>query len=1139
MKKYYFKRIMCITLIILSFFMVFSPEYNNGLNIYAAIIDETEANSDYVDNLRYGFNVTSGNALCDDGLNIANPILKPISEGLYKYISKNESNTKTVAGNYISDSIVGIASESGQIYSGGIGALISAVNMNVDVTFDRNSSTDYSYSERYEAYYQQINRISYVIQGNVDLRNYLTDDFKNDMYSIQNESDAVLFLNKYGTHLFTGFQYGGLFQVTNYIKTTDNSADINQVTSLSTKMQTAFGFYGGGTNFSFSEQYAVHEQQSYGTSNYKFNMFGGESVTAVSLDQLFTYNSSMIDGKGNYIYDRWVTSINNGQQLAIVGTPSSARNIPLWELLPSEGYNEIKSLLKKAYTKLCGDKYNEFLEKYPTTPRTIEEFEEGVGSIVVSGYSVTHKNNTTYYDDENNSGKYTVYNNSILNINFKDNIIDKEWVITKGSQYAEVIDPINGIFNILNSSEDDNEFTISLYAGEELLYNKTFTIIESKFSGGDGSTENPYLISNVEDLKLLSRESSYWGMNYKLTNNIDLNGEEFSGIGYKSNPFTGVFDGNYCTISNFKLLTPRDGSLGLITYNEGEIKNIFLDNIIVGYGKDKQDVEISYASALVGYNLGEITNCKVSNIALDVRYSIESDFNMYAGSIAGYSGANGNVASVIEKCSVENIVNIMAYIYGSSSIFTKTHRCSSYVGGLVGYISNTKVSNCYVKKINVLFTQVEATVAKAFSGGAIGQSTKDSSINYILVYDIFDISSGIDSQYSGEYTEHSLIANWSTTTFLNNYVEKKDIGSGTDNGCYEQDVLTYESCNTISSEIWTKSAEGNPILIEQTFDKDTVLVISTDNAKTEYYYGEPFNISGIKVEGRFKNGGSTINIDSFEYDASTYNMNVIGTYIIKISALGYTTTYNVNVRKINIIGLDVNSKKTDYFVGEKINIDDFDIKYILENGDLLDLNEKLGYVKYPNEDNELIYDNSYMFVNGENKITFKCVSVDGNTIEGSTVITAMEKEVVSIEIIKNPTKMSYKFGEKFDTQGMEVLAVYSDNTSEIISNSDLEIIGDTISEGKNLVLLSYGNYINCELEVEGGKAPNSNDNEQDNNEYDENNQINNNENNTHQNSSWEWWQVVLVIFSSVFAVCIISFVSIITIKKIKEKNYDE
>ena len=1071
--KINFKKVLIVSMFSVFTFLSFVLTSGNGISVLANTeIDIEEAKGDYVDNLRFGYNVTGGNAICDDGLNISNPILKPFKEGLYKYVSKKESNTKTEAGNFVSDSAVGIATESGIIYSGGIEAKVAAVNMNVESTFNKNSSFKEVYSERYETYYQQINRVSYVIQGNVDLRDYLEEDFKDDMYAINDVSDAKDFLEKYGTHLFTGFQYGGLFQVSNYIKTKDSSSDINQVTDLSTKMQTAFGNYGGGASFSFSEQYTIHEQQSYGTSNYKAVMYGGESVTQVSLDHLFTYNSSFADGKGNYVYDRWVTSINNAVRLAIIGTPQSARNIPVWDLLPSSGYTRIKSYLIEAYANLCGDKYAYFLEKYPAEKRKIGIEEDVIGTSEVYGYSISHKGNTSYYEDNNNSGVYKIAAGSELFINFVDNIPynEKSWKVSSGKQYAEVLDEKAGLFKVSDTATKDSKFTIALYSGEEMLYNRIFTVVDSKFSGGEGTEENPYLISTADDFTTLCRETGYWGKHFRLTNNIDFSNAEVAGIGNKTNPFTGTFDGNYYTISNAKVLNPRDESLGLFAYNQGTIKNLFVNNLTVGKGETDTSVAINYAGGIVGYNQGTLKNCRVTNLTLEVRYAIKQNFNIYVGGLVGCSVANGTVASTIEECSVENIIKCKAYINGDNSIFVSRHDCYAVAGGLVGYADKTTILNCYTRTLNDVYSYAKATRAYVYTGGIVGQAVNGTTITNSLVNKIVKVSGGAEGQgaYS-TYKYSAMVGDYSDSTFVDCYAEKyyyKDvyIGMGVSNGCKELENVTYDSASTISSEIWCKSSDEQASLIKQTFNSNSALVVSTDNAKTEYFYGEPFNISGVVLEGRFATGNNSITINEIKYDASDFDPYTIGTYVIRVYALGYSASYEVVVKKAEVIGLEVEANTDKFYVDENIDADDFKVYYVLENGQLLDVeDQKLDYVNYPKDLCEI--NESLTYVLGDNQITVTC-----GKLTGYTIVQAEDKQVISIKVSKQPAKLVYKAGETFSTVGLEVTAKYSDNSTIIINNSDLEIIGEVISEGTNTIILAYGNYITCELEVEGTES---------------------------------------------------------------------
>lgn len=67
------------------------------------------------------------------------------------------------------------------------------------------------------------------------------------------------------------------------------------------------------------------------------------------------------------------------------------------------------------------------------------------------------------------------------------------------------------------------------------------------FSGGDGSSSSPYLLSTVEDLLDLSEASyngNYMGASYKLTEDIDLGQTPWIPIANEMPSFEGIFNGN-------------------------------------------------------------------------------------------------------------------------------------------------------------------------------------------------------------------------------------------------------------------------------------------------------------------------------------------------------------------------------------------------------------------------------------------------------------------------------------------------------------------------------------------------------------------------------------------------------------------
>ena len=86
---------------------------------------------------------------------------------------------------------------------------------------------------------------------------------------------------------------------------------------------------------------------------------------------------------------------------------------------------------------------------------------------------------------------------------------------------------------------------------------------QAKYSGGNGTAEDPYRISTPEDMNSIDNDPCDSDKYFLLTADIDLSaytGEQFNTI----YPFTGVFDGNGHTISNFTWSSTRNlGVVGL------------------------------------------------------------------------------------------------------------------------------------------------------------------------------------------------------------------------------------------------------------------------------------------------------------------------------------------------------------------------------------------------------------------------------------------------------------------------------------------------------------------------------------------------------------------------------------------------
>ena len=192
-----------------------------------------------------------------------------------------------------------------------------------------------------------------------------------------------------------------------------------------------------------------------------------------------------------------------------------------------------------------------------------------------------------------------------------------------------------------------------------------------------GNLDAPLSITNAEQLQNIqnlyselfldiSKEKIY----YKLAANIDLSGVDWEPIGTKTNPFSGILDGNGYSINNFNI-DKDEGDVGLFRYVSGTLQNIKMDNATVT-GKNN-----------VGALVGTLTGTLTGN---NIKATINGEDSV--GGIVGYS------KGTLDKNETNIIVNGV-----------------TNVGGLVGVAENSVTNN--ITNGKVISTEDNA-------GGVIG-----------------------------------------------------------------------------------------------------------------------------------------------------------------------------------------------------------------------------------------------------------------------------------------------------------------------------------------------------------------------------------------------------------------------------------
>ena len=245
------------------------------------------------------------------------------------------------------------------------------------------------------------------------------------------------------------------------------------------------------------------------------------------------------------------------------------------------------------------------------------------------------------------------------------------------------------------------------------------------YGGGAGTKANPWKIKTALQLDTISEISSNLDDYFSLSNDIDLSvlDGDYSSIGTSAAPFTGFFEGNDYTISNYT----REGTnltAGIFGYTDVtdedlnyQIQNLNLDNVYINITGTTNPVGglvassgawinnctvngSIYTSSAAGLLAGEvtsgdggiITNCSVTG---DIS-STGDDCGLLIGANSGYVALNRVTDNSTVTCAlncggfVGSNDGTIAYCYSWGNAYAT----DDYCGGFAGINSGT-ISTCY------------------------------------------------------------------------------------------------------------------------------------------------------------------------------------------------------------------------------------------------------------------------------------------------------------------------------------------------------------------------------------------------------------------------------------------------------------
>ena len=245
-----------------------------------------------------------------------------------------------------------------------------------------------------------------------------------------------------------------------------------------------------------------------------------------------------------------------------------------------------------------------------------------------------------------------------------------------------------------------------------LLFLTSCSEEEKLFTGGEGTENNPYIISSQRDLIDLSNEVN--NGNQAIANSyfvqiadINLENHPWKPIGqYSYNPqnqypFAGIYDGGGYLIKNLTISEEVDSeninsiknlSFGLFGYvSDNENRSTELKNINIS----EASIDVSINEGLYGSVGGLVGNISVSNVQNPKLSDIlVSNCTVTAAAIetnaidTGFLVGNNN--GIIKKCMSSGTYTINPYDGGTQNI-----------GGFVGWNSNTIVDSNSTSKITI------------------------------------------------------------------------------------------------------------------------------------------------------------------------------------------------------------------------------------------------------------------------------------------------------------------------------------------------------------------------------------------------------------------------------------------------------
>ena len=493
--------------------------------------------------------------------------------------------------------------------------------------------------------------------------------------------------------------------------------------------------------------------------------------------------------------------------------------------------------------------------------------------------------------------------------------------------------------------------------------------------GGDGSSENPYEISDFNDLALIGNKP---GAHYKLTQDIEANGQ----MNLTPTYFSGVLDGDGHRICG--LTKP------LVGKNSGTIQNLTVE---AAFTDDLTGTQGVFTLA----NSGMIKDCMATG-TVNVRMLQGQTSYMYP--VFGVFAGENEVAGTIRGCT------------NRAQLTLSLPAMQSWIGGIAG-IQTGIVKSCSSRgEIHVV---QENGGCDVYVGGIAGKLTSmgmGGVMNSCIHTGVIDVTGGLPAigQLCG-LADSSVVNKGLGNCIVSCHAKQGNIPAvGSPQSVLSEDgiLLTEDQIGEKESysgwdfdSEWKMGDDG-----PERLGSSDIQEFGTVDTPTECYVGEQIYYWGrLTINGK---SGAEISQDMVSgFDSST-----AGVKTVQVRYLGKTAVFEVNVKtpgNISSFELPENvlkTVKTEYAVGERFNPAGL---YFIAT-----IDGNAGRMIYSGFE----YEQSPLTAADKSVV----ITYFGQRIE--IPITIKDKVPASLTVVSKPEKTKYADGQRIDWSGVRVQITY-------------------------------------------------------------------------------------------------------------------